>query len=267
MEAFILDEDQALEKDRQGEFYIMNHIQIHKLKNKPLGLADKEMWWRFFFHIIRLSINAPTSSKLKKDRFDIVKGAFEDIVVYAHTQPKTKGLLFKKPRMHVLSDKRIPFTSFFKLNAYFLFGATEYSEASLQKIRATTIDEYRMCCRLIELSTSFPSGGFPAMRAAYERFLEFSENPQIIRHIYRSLQSVGFKEPSFPLNDLFWAFVMILILADREDTLIEIIEANDRKVVLSTIRDFAEAFAWKSSSENILNRLDEKLQHGVLSSE
>lgn len=260
MGKFILDEDEALKKDFQGDFYIMHHQEIAKLVNKPLKIADQETWRRFFFHLIRLKIDAPTRSNLKEDRFDILKNAYIDILHYAHTQPKTKGFLFKKPRNKVLADERIAFTSFYKLNACFLFGAVEYSEQKCKEILATTYSDYTAGCRLVELSESWPMGGYSAMINKHEKFCEFVENPHIIERICHSLQSTAFKETDYPTNILFWAFLMMLILAGREDTLGKMVEANNNNErVIGDMRIFAEAFMEIPAGKKLMDTLQEKI--------
>lgn len=260
---FISDEDRALKEDMGGRFVIMNYDKIHGALKKPLKDVCPEKLRKFFFHLIRLGVVAPTMNKITEKNFCILKLAYIDVLYYAMTQPKTKGWSLKEYRMNTSSTHRIPFTSFYRLNGNFLFGAVDYSEKNIKEIENTSFNEYNLCFKLIRKSGSYTSTGYAGMREDHESFREFFENPFIIRRILQSLHNVDYKTPDFPLNDLFWASIIILILSAQERVLNKIIAANKSIEALHRLAVFLKPFDWTPTSKKLLPKIyAERLVNG-----
>lgn len=256
---FINDEEYSTKKNIQGKFYIMNHHEIHALEKKSLNKIDAIKKRRFFFNLIKLCYNKPTKNKIKETNFSTLIEAYIDILKYANNTKKTIGWwLFKKPKLDTLSTERIPFTSFFKLDAYFLFGANEYSEENSVLIRKTTFETYTLCWQFIKKAHSYQEGGYSKMRAKSDEFMIYVKNSNLIERIYQSLKNTDFKTAVFPSNGTFWAFVMVLILADKEEYLKKVIECNNERNNVFVLGSFLKEFNEISTGKNLLKSLYQK---------
>lgn len=254
MDAFIRDEDLSLKKDVQGKFYVMKDQEIHRLEKKPLKDIDPHTKQKFFFHLIRLCYHIPTRNQIREENFEVLKNAYIDVLEYAHSAPKTKGL-FRKPRLNTLLPDRIPFTDFFKLNACFLFGAAEYDTENIKKIKDTLFEPYALLWNVIKKSKAFESGGYPKMQAKYLDFKDVAEHPFIVERIHQSMQHIDFKTGVFPLNDTFWAFFMILILSEKEDVLEMIIKNNKDRGSVYTMGSFFKGLNGIATGKKLLEKL------------
>lgn len=252
IEAFIKDEDLALKRDVQGQVYIMKHHELAAISRKTLNSLDEATKKRFFYHLIRLFF---PSIKTHKSDFNALQDAYIDTLQYAASQPTTKGWLLKRPRINTFNPRKILFTSFYKLDANFLFGTSEYNEDTALIVKETSFENYALCRDVIKQcnALAYETGGYAKMCAQYEKFQPFAENPLIVRRIINSLQDEKFITASFPSNGTFWGFLMILILAEEIETIKEIIRSNPEDNVISIIESFLITFKQRAGINTLFN--------------
>lgn len=252
IEAFIKDEDLALKRDVQGQVYTMKHQALASISRKTLNNLDEVTKKRFYYHLIRLYFHG---FKIHKSDFNALQDAYIEILQYADSQPTTTGFIFKKPREHTFSPRKILFTCFYKLDASFLFGTSEYNENTALIVKEASLENYALCWGVIKQCNAlvYETCGYAKMCAQSEKFQPFAENPLIVRRIINSLQDENFITARFPSNGTFWGFFMILILAEKIETIKEIIRSNPEDNVISIIESFLITFKQRAGINTLFN--------------
>lgn len=185
LQQFIEDEDCALARNAQGDFYPSNHHRIKPLVPRAPRLLSSEKRGDFYFHLLRLNECPAITSG---NEFDILLTAYSRIIplfIGNHLRcslPRPKGL--------------------------FLFGRDDLGE--LTEEPSPNLDSYLAHLRFWRYADSFSH--MPGMLASQPGFLTLSADRALLERVTKVLARINLNlDVRSPTTLWFWALMLLAL--------------------------------------------------------